>query len=77
MLMVLPSLGRNYTIHVKNAIGRTDTLYSFAGGTTDGGFPDAGLVADGNGNLFGTTGEGGPRYSAQPAATNENSNAPD
>lgn len=29
------------------------TLYSFSGGA-DGGFPDAGLVADANGNLYGT-----------------------
>ncbi len=31
------------------------TLYSFTGGTTDGGNPDAGLVRDAAGNLYGTT----------------------
>lgn len=33
-------------------------LYSFTGGA-DGGFPDAGLIADGAGNLYGTTHFGG------------------
>lgn len=33
-------------------------LYNFAGGA-DGGFPEAGLIADGAGNFFGTTGLGG------------------
>ena len=35
-------------------------LYSFRGGDTDGAFPLAGLVADTNGNLFGSTAQGGP-----------------
>jgi len=34
-------------------------LWSFQGGTTDGMFPEAGLVADANGNLFGATASGG------------------
>ena len=34
-------------------------LYSFAGGTTDGLRPTAGLIADGSGNLIGTTLNGG------------------
>jgi Domain of unknown function (DUF4214) len=45
----------------KSGSSYTETvLYSFAGGNTDGGFPDAGVVADGNGNLFGTTSLHGP-----------------
>ena len=35
------------------------TLHSFAGGKTDGGNPDAGLVRDASGNLYGTTVNGG------------------
>ena len=38
----------------------TDTvLYSFAGSAGDGAMPQAGLIMDGTGNLFGTTAEGG------------------
>jgi len=33
-------------------------LYSFTGGS-DGGYPDAGLIFDSKGNLYGTTGQGG------------------
>ena len=41
------------------AVGQTQTvLYSFAGGA-DGAYPYAGLTADGNGNFFGTTSQGG------------------
>ncbi len=40
--------------------GKTETvLYSFAGGTTDGSDPEAGLVMDASGNLYGTTMAGG------------------
>ncbi len=35
------------------------TLYSFVGGTTDGGFPLSGLLLDASGNLYGTTYVGG------------------
>ncbi len=40
--------------------GNTETvLYSFAGGTADGADPQAGLVMDAKGNLYGTTHAGG------------------
>ena len=45
---------------MKTASGYTENvLYSFSGGTTDGAYPDAGLIADANGDLFGTTLAGG------------------
>lgn len=37
-------------------------VYSFTGQNGDGLHPDAGLVADGTGTLYGTTGNGGTRY---------------
>jgi len=40
------------------ASGTFTTLYSFTGGT-DGGFPQAGVVLDSKGNLYGTTSGGG------------------
>jgi uncharacterized repeat protein (TIGR03803 family) len=43
----------------KLAPGGTETpLYSFAGGNDDGAFPQAPLIADKQGNLYGTTSEG-------------------
>jgi len=39
--------------------GTLTTLHSFNGGG-DGALPDAGLIADGQGNLYGTTSSGGP-----------------
>jgi uncharacterized repeat protein (TIGR03803 family) len=46
------------TVFEITAAGTEKTLYSFTGGS-DGGIPIAGLVMDGNGNLFGTTYSGG------------------
>ncbi len=40
------------------APGQIDTLYAFAGGS-DGAYPQAGLVMDASGNLYGTTANGG------------------
>jgi len=39
--------------------GTETVLYSFKGGATDGGTPEAAVIADSNGNLFGTTIQGG------------------
>ena len=39
--------------------GKETVLYSFKGTDGDGAYPDAGLVWDANGNLYGTTSEGG------------------
>src|ERR1700722_14044467 len=42
-----------------NARSREKILHAFAGGAGDGALPVSGLIADGNGNLYGTTSEGG------------------
>ena len=45
---------------VKTASGYTEkVLHSFSGGPSDGRGPVAGLIADANGDLFGTTERGG------------------
>jgi uncharacterized repeat protein (TIGR03803 family) len=46
------------TVFVVASDGTERVLYSFAGGT-DGTFPAGGLVRDGNGNFYATTGGGG------------------
>jgi uncharacterized repeat protein (TIGR03803 family) len=46
-------------IAVACAKGTERILYSFAGGTADGADPNGGLIIDGAGNLYGTTGRGG------------------
>jgi uncharacterized repeat protein (TIGR03803 family) len=46
------------TIFQLNGLGEETVLYSFTGGT-DGAFPDAGLVRDSAGNMYGTTEHGG------------------
>jgi len=42
------------------------TIYSFAGGTGDGAYPDTNLVMDKAGNLYGTTDSGGAGDSCSP-----------
>lgn len=42
-----------------SAAGTETVLYSFAGGTTDGANPQASLIMDSSGNLYGTTYNGG------------------
>ena len=39
--------------------GKETVLHKFTGRADDGAFPEAGLVADAHGNLYGTTAEGG------------------
>jgi uncharacterized repeat protein (TIGR03803 family) len=46
------------TVFEVTPAGQETTLYSFTGGT-DGGNPDAGLIRDSAGNLYGTTPRGG------------------
>lgn len=46
------------TVFKLDAQGKESVLYSFSGGT-DGAFPEAGLIQDANGNLYGTTFDGG------------------
>jgi uncharacterized repeat protein (TIGR03803 family) len=48
------------TVFKISAVGTESTLYSFEGGTTDGSGPTADLIIDSAGNLYGTTGSGGP-----------------
>lgn len=46
------------TVFKVNKSGKETVLYSFTG-AADGGYPEAGLVADAAGNLYGTTNTGG------------------
>jgi len=48
------------TVFKVDAANTETVLHSFAGGATDGAFPNAGLILDASGNLYGTTTEGGP-----------------
>jgi uncharacterized repeat protein (TIGR03803 family) len=43
------------TVFKVSATGKETVLYRFAGGTTDGCYPEAGLLRDKAGNLYGTT----------------------
>jgi uncharacterized repeat protein (TIGR03803 family) len=47
------------TVFKVSPTGQETVLYSFAGGTTDGAHPEAGLLMDSAGNLFGTTYDAG------------------
>ncbi len=53
------SSGGNGTVFMVDTSGAETVLYSFAGGTSDGAYPDAGVVMGADGNLYGTTQEGG------------------
>jgi len=44
-----------------SATGTETVLHSFAGGTADGSHPQASLIMDSAGNLFGTTYDGGAK----------------
>jgi uncharacterized repeat protein (TIGR03803 family) len=52
--------GTVFSLH-SNGTGYT-VIYRFAGGTTDGANPGAGLIIDAQGNLFGTTSNGGTSH---------------
>jgi uncharacterized repeat protein (TIGR03803 family) len=47
------------TVFAVSNTGSLTTLYSFAGGTSDGEYPYGGLARDAVGNLYGTTASGG------------------
>ncbi|MGE5206863.1 MAG: choice-of-anchor tandem repeat GloVer-containing protein [Chlamydiota bacterium] len=47
------------TVFKVTPTGTKTVLYSFAGGSDDGAHPEAGLIRDPMGNLYGTTGSGG------------------
>jgi uncharacterized repeat protein (TIGR03803 family) len=47
-----------FVFDVDTNTGEQQVLYSFTG-ATDGAYPKAGLIADGAGNLYGTTNDGG------------------
>src|ERR1700733_7547867 len=57
-LACVPPLGCGVVFEV-NASGMETVLYSFQGGPTDGANPQAGLIRDTAGNLYGTTYAGG------------------
>ena len=57
-----PYLGAYGTVFKLDATGKETILYAFTGGA-DGEFPNAGLVRDQVGNLYGTTTLGGPYQS--------------
>jgi uncharacterized repeat protein (TIGR03803 family) len=48
------------TVFKLDKSGKETVLHSFAGPPADGAYPFAGLVRDAKGNLYGTTGSGGP-----------------
>lgn len=47
------------TVFALSTTGSLTTLYSFTGGTSDGSAPFGGLAQDADGNLYGTTSNGG------------------
>ncbi len=49
------------TVFAVTPNGTQTVLYSFAGGAGDGAYPQAGLLMDAQGNLYGTTNNGGPK----------------
>ncbi len=52
--------GGHGTVFEIDASGGEMILHDFAGGSADGAFPEAVLLLDSQGNIYGTTYEGGP-----------------
>lgn len=52
----------NGTVFKVTAAGKETVLHSFKGGTSDGAFPEAGVIRDSAGNLYGTTTLGGAAH---------------
>jgi uncharacterized repeat protein (TIGR03803 family) len=50
------------TVFKLSPTGKMTVLYNFTGGNADGGDPYAGVVRDGQGNLYGTTSAGAIGY---------------
>jgi uncharacterized repeat protein (TIGR03803 family) len=50
------------TVYKLAQSGSETTLHSFAGGVTDGTYPEAGVVLDEAGNIYGTTNQGGAHH---------------
>lgn len=50
---------RNGTVFKLDTAGKSTVLHTFSGGSADGALPEAGLVRDKAGNLYGTTYSGG------------------
>jgi uncharacterized repeat protein (TIGR03803 family) len=48
------------TVYRVTPKGKETVLYSFKGGSTDGSYPDGGLIRDASGNLYGTAAVAGP-----------------
>src|ERR1700733_8234733 len=48
------------TVYRVTPKGKESVLYSFKGGSTDGSYPDGGLIRDASGNLYGTAAVAGP-----------------
>ena len=56
-------IGGDGTVFKVDPSGKETVLHTFIGGTTDGAFPQSGLIQDKNGNLYGTTYLGGAAHS--------------
>ena len=55
----LGGTGGDGTLYFVTSTGSYSIVHDFAGGTTDGASPDAGVVKASDGNLYGTTSSGG------------------
>lgn len=53
------SFGNVYSVNPHVGTSSLSTVYTFSGGSSDGGIPGGGVISDVSGNLFGTTTTGG------------------